>query len=114
MTRSLLLLCLLSIGASGCAARNRFGAPCQWPSEAAASLDLRDQTQLRHLRDDAWTAEDLAVSYADSARTPQRPGEHRRATELCEAALFGAIAHVHGVTPQQVTEALARQIDTPR
>jgi hypothetical protein len=114
MTRSLLLLCLLSIGVSGCVARNRFVARCQWPSEAAASLDLRDQSQLRHLRDDAWIAEDLAVSYADSAGASPRPGEHRRATELCEATLFGAIAHVHGVTPQQVTEALARQMDTPR
>src|ERR1700737_3534942 len=102
MTRLLLLLSLLFMGTSGCAGHDRLAARCEWPSEPAASLDLRDQAKQRHLRDDARAAEGLAIRYTDSIRAPQQPGEHRRATEQCEATLFAAIARVHGVVPQQV------------
>lgn len=114
MTRVVWLLSLLSVGVGGCAGHDRLAARCEWPSETATSLDLRDQSQQRHLRDDARAAEDLAVRYADSVPGPQPPGEHQRAIERCEATLFDAIAHVHGVAAQQVREVLARQNDTPR
>jgi hypothetical protein len=66
----------------------------------------------RHLRDDAQKADELAVQHADSAKT--KVWEHRRVTERCEAALFSAIARIHGVPPDQVREALGRQNDQER
>ena len=109
-----MLLFVVSVCFNGCAGRARLNAACKWPAETAIALNLRATDQYRHLRNDARTAEDLAVRYADSVKTFPKIGEHRRVTERCEARLFAGIARVHRVAPEEVEEALARQIDTPR
>ena len=109
------LISALSLAAcvTGCAGRELRTVRCEWPSEPAGRLDLKSPAQARHLHDDAQAAEVLAVTYADSKQELDRFGQHRQATEQCEAMLFNAIARVHHVAPEQVRVALRRQNDTP-
>ena len=112
--RGLLLALLLVACSTGCAGRQQMAARCAWPAESRSTIHLETVGDLqRHLRADARAAEMLAVQYADSKRGFKGPGEHRRATEQCEAALFGEIARLHHVAAEQVTSALRRQNDTP-
>jgi len=113
MVRLILAVSLAAACAVGCAGRGRHSAQCAWPSEHALSLDLKNPAQLGHLHDDAKAAETIAGVYADSKRGAAKPGDHRQATETCEAVLFSAVARVHGVSPDQVRTALRRQNDTP-
>ena len=59
-------------------------------------MDLRKQTDQRHLSDDALRAEDLAIRYADSHKGP-RSGQfegfasYRQARDTCMTALFRAV-----------------------
>ena len=109
------LMSVLSLAGclTGCAAREMSSARCEWPSEPAVVLDLKNPAQVRHLQNDAQAAELRAVTYADSQQGLDRVGQHRQATERCEAMLFNAIARVHRVAPEQVRVALRRQNDTP-
>jgi len=109
------LITVFSLAASvtGCAARELRSVRCEWPSEPAVLLDLKNPDQARHLHDDAQAAEVLAVSYADSQPGGDTFGRHRQSTERCEVMLFDAIARAHRVPPDQVRLALRRQNDTP-
>ena len=86
-------------------------ATCQWSRDAAGQLDLKNETSARHLSEDAWTAEAIAVRYADGH---DRPGTAFGATmesynntrDQCMASLFQTIADQHHVTPQQVRESI--------
>jgi len=104
---------LLAASLTGCAGRELHSVRCEWPSEPAVVLDLKNPAQLRHLHDDAQAAELLAVSHADSKQGLGKFGQHRQSTAACEAMLFNAIARVHHVAPEQVRIALRRQNDTP-
>jgi hypothetical protein len=104
---------LLAASLAGCAGRELNSVRCEWPSEPAVVLDLKNPAQLRHLHDDSQAAERLAVTYADSSQAPDKVGRHRQSTQRCEAMLFNAIARVHHVAPEQVRLALRRQNDTP-
>jgi len=107
------LLLLLAIGPAACSKWALERSGCEWPDERGESIDPRSPAQQQHLRDDAETAEKLAVRYAHKREGLEQMGDHRRATEQCEAVLFDSIARVHHVTPQQVRQALRRQNDTP-
>ena len=109
------LISALSLAAclTGCAGRELRSVRCEWPSEPAVLLDLKNTAQERHLHDDARAAEILAVTFADSKPGLDKFGQHRQSTERCEAMLFSAIARVHHVAPEQVRIALRRQNDTP-
>jgi len=88
------------------------GETCQWqPNDNPSRLDLRDRSRRLHLMDEALSAEDRAVRYADFQRG-HRSGHfegndaYRRAREQCMAMTVEAVANHHGVTPMQVREAL--------
>ena len=114
MTRPVSALLLLTACGSGCAALADRSAPCDWTNEPAATLDLRNASQRRHLAGDALAAEDVAIRYAD-ARRGHRSGNYdgaaayRDARERCMAALFETIASRHGVTVPQVHAALGNR-----
>jgi len=107
------MLMLLAMVPAACSKLALERSGCEWPDERGESIDPKDPAQQRHLRDDAQTAEKVAVRYADRREGVERMGNHRRATDECEAVLFDSIARVHHVTPEQVRQALRRQNDTP-
>jgi hypothetical protein len=88
------------------------GARCEWPHEADAAIDLTNDIQRRHLRDDAHGARTFAVRYGDGqVILPSGPEEdgwnervavHRDAVSRCEASLISSIAANHHVSPAQV------------
>jgi hypothetical protein len=98
----------------GCTRRVPPNENCQWPPETAISFDLSSSAQRQHLSDDAQTAEDLAIRFADShygTHSGHFSGfdEYGRKREQCMAALFEVIGKTHGVTQAQVRESLAHR-----
>jgi hypothetical protein len=109
MGRPLRLPLLLTVCLSGCIARDRLNTNCEWTRDVAFRLDLEHEAEQRHLNDDVELAEELGIRYGDSFRKRDgRLEEHRRTTE-CRTTLFAAIAHLHGVTPDDVLQARARR-----
>ena len=106
-------LFLVALWETACGARAGLGSRCEWPNEPRVSIELRDEVQQRHLRQDAETAETLALRFADGRGRVERVGSRQRARERCEAVLWNSIARIHAVTPDQVQKALRRQNDTP-
>jgi hypothetical protein len=81
---------------------------CRWPGENATH-----QASAWHLSEDAEFAEDLAIRYADvhhGLRTPYYvSGDvYNAGRDGCMATLFAQIAREHGVTVQDVYNALGR------
>jgi hypothetical protein len=115
MTRRMMLAAffLVIVWQAACGAHVGLASRCAWPYEPKVPIDLRNSTQQRHLRQDAETAETLALRFADRRGSVDRVGSRQRTRERCEAALWNAIARVHGVTADQVRNALRRQNDTP-
>ena len=115
MTRRTMFAVLFLIGLwhAACGARAVLGSRCEWPYEPPVSVDLKNLVQQRHLRQDAETAETLALRFADGRERVDHVGRRQRTKERCEAVLWNAIARVHAVTPEQVQKALRRQNDTP-
>ena len=68
---------------------------CAWIEKDDRPLDLQNAADRRHLRNDAITAEDVAVRWADKyvGITPQYPGRR----DQCMQSLFNDISHSHGV-----------------
>jgi hypothetical protein len=106
-----LVLCL-----AGCAPRVRPNADCRWPDEEIlGQLDLASSRDLKHLSDDAFTAEDLAIRHADARRGHRSSGafkdisEYRQTRDSCMAALFDAIARQHGVSTAEVRGGLGNR-----
>src|SRR6266404_5600509 len=95
--KSLLPMLLALVWFPASARGDRPNSNCEWLGETAVSLDLSKSGQQQHLADDAQSAEDLAIRYADSHSGP-RSGhfagfdEYRRTREQCMAALFAVIA----------------------
>jgi hypothetical protein len=85
---------------------------CEWPPDhPVSSLDLVIARDVRHLADDAQTAEDLAIRHADAS--PARASHSRDATEYqavreqCKSALFAVISRQHNVPVDAVSAAVA-------
>lgn len=112
--RALSVFLLVCSWFTGCGHRERLGANCEWPEGTATALDLRDQTDRRHLSNDALRAEDLAIRYADSLKAPHSGhfegfASYRQTRDTCMTALFSAVARSHGVSTHEVRKSLARR-----
>lgn len=114
MQRLVVMLLPLLVCFGACTGGDRRNTNCEWPQEAAVSLDLRNPRQQQHLSDDALLAEDLAIRYADVHRG-LRSGHYAGAVvyeetrDKCMAALFSTIAKNHSVTSEQVRASLLRR-----
>jgi hypothetical protein len=109
------LVCL-----TACLPKARLNTDCEWAGEPTTRLYVRDAAHLAHLTEDALIAEELAIRYSDSFG-PRGGCLHCvagvRATRAaiieirrtCEARLTGVIADTHGVTRDQVRQALERR-----
>jgi hypothetical protein len=82
---------------------------CQWPHESHHDLDRRNTVDLRHLRDDAQFAEELAIRYGDSLRQKEGLTEAREKRMQCMETLFATIATSHGVTKDEVRDAASER-----
>jgi len=114
MRRLIIISLPLLVCFAACAGRDRRNVNCQAPQETPFSLDLRNPEHRRHLSDEALRAEDIAVRYSDSSawKVPGQPtghGAYVRARYDCMATLFSAIAKNHGVSVEQVREAVGQR-----
>lgn len=102
-TRQVLVFMALLCGVAGCTGHRQVNTNCEWPAGSA-----------RGLSDDAESAEDLAIRYADAHAGP-RSGhfagfEHYRQTrDTCGAKLITAVAAAHNVPREEVIRAVSRR-----
>ena len=75
---------------------------CTWVEDNSRQLNLENRTDRNHLRDDAVTAEDVAIRWADQ-HFHLLPEWSPRQNE-CMEALFAGVAKHHGVDPAVVRE----------
>ncbi|HYK22513.1 MAG TPA: hypothetical protein VEV42_17355 [Pyrinomonadaceae bacterium] len=68
---------------------------CLWTEQDARPFDLNNASDRRHLRDDAVTAEDMAIRWADR-HWGLRP-EYEPERNKCMNSLFSGVATQHGV-----------------
>jgi hypothetical protein len=68
---------------------------CRWVEDDHRSLDLSVAADRRHLRNDAITAEDVAIRWADRHYHLMPEYETRR--DECMTSLFNGVASQHGV-----------------
>ena len=81
---------------------------CLWSEDDYRTLNLGNLTDRRHLRDDAVTAEDIAIRWADKY-FHLRPEYEARCDE-CMESLFKGVASHHGVEVDLVRQ-YSRQRD---
>ena len=94
----LLLLLAVTVALTGCSTRagdHPVSRNCQWMEEDNHPLNLQIGADRRHLRNDAETAEDMAIRWADQ-NFHLRP-EWLPQGEQCLASLFSGVARQHGV-----------------
>jgi len=70
-------------------------ANCSWTEEDHRTLNLQNASDRHHLREDAVTAEDVAIRWADQ-RFPHRP-EYEKRRDECMESLFDGVARQHAV-----------------
>ena len=68
---------------------------CSWTEEDNRTLNLQNRADRHHLRDDAVTAEDVAIRWADERFPHRREYEARR--DECMESLFSGVARQHAV-----------------
>jgi hypothetical protein len=115
VTRSRLVVIVLSVCVTGCLDRTRVNAQCEWSPESTSALDLTDWSKQLHLYKDVELAEELAIRYADTVHK-ERFGfdghggliENGRLRDRCMAALMSAIAARHDLPLGRVEQARAR------
>src|SRR5438034_3868725 len=92
-----------------CSMRQGMNDTCEWPSEPATVLNLRNPVDERHLVDDVGVAEELGIRYHDArlARGTAAPDKPRTRDD-CDTALFNEITATHAVTVGDVREARRR------
>src|SRR3954454_22936050 len=98
-------LLFLAVTVGGCGVRpgdHPVSSNCEWIETGGSSLNLEKAADRAHLRDDALTAEDIAIRWADKYAGPksgQFKGfpEYGRRTDECMEALFQGVASHHGV-----------------
>ena len=105
------LLVFLAVTVAGCGrpGDRPVSSNCEWADEGSRSLNLQTTADRRHLRDDAVTAEDVAIRWADryaGLRSGHFRGfpEYGRRRDECMEALFRGVATHH-----RVDVALVRQ-----
>src|SRR5258708_1008120 len=98
--REVSALLFLAVTVGGCGVRagdHPVSSNCEWTEAGGSSLNLEKAADRRHLRDDALTAEDMAIRWADKYAGPksgQFKGfpEYGRRTDECMEALFQGVA----------------------
>jgi len=68
---------------------------CSWTEADHRTLNLQNSGDRHHLRDDAVTAEDVAIRWADQRFPHQSQYETRR--DECMESLFNGVARQHAV-----------------
>jgi len=106
---------VFSVCIVACSMRDGMNDNCEWPSEPAIALDLRNRANERHLVDDLRVAEELGIRYSDSrVARGTAPPEWARTRDDCDTRLFNEIAHTHSISLADVRDArhhLARDWD---
>ena len=98
-------LLFLAVTVGGCGVRpgdHPVSSNCEWIEAGGSSLNLEKATDRVHLRDDALTAEDIAIRWADKYAGPKSGQfrgfpEYGRQTDECMESLFQGVASHHGV-----------------
>ena len=103
-------LLILTIAVGGCARPGDYpvSSNCSWTEDDNRTLNLEYFADRRHLRNDAVTAEDMAVRWADQ-HFHLRPEWDARCYE-CAQSLFSGVASHHGVDVNLVRQ-YSRQRD---
>jgi len=103
-------LLILTIAVGGCArpGDHPVSSNCSWTENDNRTLNLEYFADRRHLRNDAVTAEDMAVRWADQ-HFHLRPEWDARCYE-CAQSLFSGVASHHGVDVNLVRQ-YSRQRD---
>lgn len=104
---ALLLACLISLMVRTRPGDHPISSNCTWDEDNSRSLNLANRADWSHLRDDAVTAEDISIRWADK-NFPHFPEYDARQYE-CMEALFDGVAKHHGVDV-----ALVRQYSVER
>ena len=93
----LTLIIFLGLAFSACTRPGDYPIPteCRWVEDDHRALDLSVGADRRHLRNDAITAEDVAIRWADRQYHLMPEYESRR--DECMASLFNGITNQHGV-----------------
>ena len=101
----------VAIMCSGCGANARYAADCAWPAHDGRRLELQRAADVRHLADDAQTAEDIAIRHADVTigKAGRDVGSYREQREACKATLFAQVSDQHGVSVDDVARAVGRR-----
>ena len=102
MKRLLLLVVLATL--TGCTrpGDHPISSNCTWSEADSRSLDLTNDSDRRHLRFDAVTAEDMAIRWADK-HFGHRP-EYDERCAVCMETLFQGLAEQHGVSVSVVRQ----------
>jgi hypothetical protein len=96
---------LAALSLATCAQTDGRTRTCDFPREEPRRLDLTRSVDQAHLRDDAESAETIAIHYADvSPSRRQGRDEYRKERDACLASLFSAVARNHAVDVAIVRE----------
>ena len=99
-----IFLILLTVALAGCTrpGDHPVSANCQWLENDHRPLNLQIASDRRHLRNDAETAEDVAIRWADQKfhLRPEWGSKH----EECLASLLSGVARQHSVAVATVAE----------
>ena len=89
------LIVTLSLGSCARPGDHPVSVNCSWVEEDNHALNVQNLADRHHLRDDAVTAEDMAIRWADE-RFPHRP-EYDAQRGVCMESLFKGVARKHAV-----------------
>jgi hypothetical protein len=89
------LIVTIALGSCSRPGDHPVSSNCLWTEDDNRTLNLENFADRRHLRDDAITAEDVAIRWADKY-FGHRPEYDTRQNE-CMASLFNGVASHHGV-----------------
>src|SRR5687768_7161734 len=99
-----LAVLIVALALVGCArpGDHPVSSNCSWTEDDNRTLNLENFADRRHLRDDAVTAEDVAIRWADKY-FGHRPEWDARCDE-CMQSLFNGVASHHGVDVELVRQ----------
>jgi len=92
---ALLLACLISLMVQTRPGDHPISSNCTWVEDNSRPLNLANRADWTHLRDDAVTAEDVAIRWADRYFGHRSEWDARQ--NECMEALFDGVAKHHGV-----------------
>lgn len=101
---NIVALFILTIAVTGCTrpGDHPISPDCSWTEDDHRTLKLETIAERRHLREDANTAEDLAIRWADNYISPRAEYDSRR--DECMESLFKGLADNHRVDVELVRQ----------